>query len=159
MPIVRTCAFAVAALVSAATLGGCKAEITTGCVLGPCGPPSVGNTLSLVGFPQARVDRNTVVGDGYRGTLRVGETVTLYLVKSLGPGAPTADTIRTNVTWALSDSAAARVTGGPQGAGVITAIAAGSVGQVLVNGTRYEVISCFGPFGGCDRVKEVVVLP
>lgn len=141
------------------TFGACKADGAQGCVIGPCGPPAVSLGLSLVGFPPGRVDRSTVVGSGFRGTMRIGDSVTLYLVRSLGPGSTPADTIRTGLAWALSDSTAARIAIDVQGGGRITAIATGKVGQVIANGTRYDIISCFNPFGGCDRLGELAVVP
>lgn len=91
--------------------------------------------------------------------MRIGDSVTLYLVRSLGPGSTPADTIRTGLAWALSDSTAARIAIDVQGGGRITAIATGKVGQVIANGTRYDIISCFNPFGGCDRLGELAVVP
>src|SRR6476646_8896812 len=109
-----------AALLCVATLGACKVESKGHvCVLGPCGPPDVHYALSVVGFPPGKVDNSAVVNGGYRGTMHVGESVTLYLINSLGPGAPGADTIRTGMVWALSDSTAARIAVDAQGGGRI----------------------------------------
>ena len=160
--ITTTCkrALASAALVFSATLGACHLESKSGaCALGPCGPPTNQYSLSLVGFPADKVDVNTVVGGGYRGTMHVGESVTLYLVNSISAGYAPADTIRTGVVWALSDSTAARIAVDAQGGGRITAITVGVVGKIFANMTQYDVVfACFN-YTHCDRVTELAVIP
>ncbi|CAN5794542.1 hypothetical protein BH11GEM1_BH11GEM1_32330 [soil metagenome] len=86
------CGAAVAWLIA---LVACKVDTTSVCAILPCGFPQAQVGLSLVGFPPGRVDRSAPVGSGFRGTFRVGDSVTLYLVRSLGPGSVPADTVRT----------------------------------------------------------------
>ena len=136
-----------------------KVDTTSVCVIPPCGSPPVANGLSIVRFPPGRVDRTAAVTLGYRGTMRVGESFTLYLVNSFGPVAAPADTIRTGVTWALGDSVAARVAGDGQGGARVTGVAPGVADKVFASGTQYLIWSCFGPYGGCDRITEVLVQP
>jgi hypothetical protein len=114
----------------------------------------------VAGFPVDHVDRNTVVNNaGYRGTIRVGETVTLYLVKNFGYGASPVDTLRQGMTWALSDSNAVHITALANGDGRITAVAPGTMGQVVVSGGHYDIFDCGGPSGICSRVVEIDVVP
>ena len=140
------------------TLVACTVDTSSVCAIPPCGLPKVQIDYTLVGFPPERVDRSVRVGSGFRGTLRVGDSVTLYLVTTYGPGSST-DTTRTALTWALSDSVAAHVAPTAQGGGRITAVALGKVGTVLASGFPYGVFACGSPSAGCDRVNEIVVVP
>ncbi len=86
-----------AAGVGLVALMACTVDTTSVCALPPCGLPQVQVGLSLVGFPPGRVDRSAPVAGLFRGTFRVGDSVALYLIRSLGPGAVPADTVRTGV--------------------------------------------------------------
>lgn len=159
MRIAPRCARLAALALAVSAVVSCHSGNSDGCLIGPCvlAPPAM--HLSLVGFPPNGVDRGTVVSGGYRGTLRVGESVTLYVVRSFGPGATPADTIRTDVRWALSDSLAASIATMPDGGGRLTGVVVGTVGAVMVNQQRYDVMSCFNIYGGCDQVSTIAVTP
>jgi hypothetical protein len=140
-----------------ASLGGCGFDTTSVCAIPPCGAPSGGSNLSLVGFPPGRVDRTTLHTGGYHGVLHVGDEVTLHLERSAGTVGSPVDTVRA-VAWALTDSAAASIVVQPGGGALLSARAPGPVGYVKTNGTFERMLACT-PTRICDVLSGIDVLP
>ncbi len=148
-------------LAFAGALGACDLEITGfdgGCVISGCStgqtPPE--HAYSVLGFPDARVDRTGTTPDGgYRGRLAVGDSFTLHLVN--GPRDSLASSLRDTirfVEWEVTDSVAASITSGPGGAGVFRAKAPGAV-RIAANRMFPALWACRGK--GCSRVSEVFI--
>jgi hypothetical protein len=144
-------------LLAAAAVPSCgPLDTSSVCILGPCYSAGTPQTY-LLGFPIDRVDRSVVTtGGGSRGTLRVGESVRLVVVRSLDVIAAPAETLRAGLTWALRDSVVARISADGQGTGVLEARTPGVVGLVLVDGFSRTPWACDGT---CWRVDEIVVVP
>ena len=123
-----------------------------------CSPTSTSLNVRVFisGFPSERVDRTTTAGvDSYRGTLHVGDTVSLRLLVQIDSTAPSPVTI---VKWELADSAIAHVTSDSGGIGRLTAIAPGRLPALVANGTSREVVACYAR-NVCTTVTEIDVVP
>lgn len=112
---------------------------------------------ATVGFPLDNVDSTVVHSDGYGywGRLVVGDTVILYKVllpAGRWPPSTATDTART-VSWAVSDTAVARITAGTGGRGTLVARAAGTI-SVSADGEN-GIWSCKGSV--CLQVRQIIV--
>ena len=69
-----------------------------------------------------------------------------------------ADTIR-KATWGLGDSTVARIVAETNGGARLTVLSTGSIGKVIVNGTKPPLLACPSPNSGCDRGGDVFGIP
>ena len=125
---------------------------------GDCGTP-VGTFDPpdfMIGFPVAKLDTSaSATGGGVRGLLRVGDTVTFYVVSGLNfPN----DTLR-NVSWA-ADTTTAHVFVRPDGGMTLVATALGSVmiytGDIVASWAVCQAVA--GSFT-CTTIDEIDVVP
>jgi hypothetical protein len=125
---------------------------------GDCGTPvgTFNPSNYLIGFPAAKLDTSaSATGGGSRGLLRVGDTVTFYVVSELNfPN----DTLR-NVIW-TADTTTAQVFVRPDGGMTLVATALGSVmidtGNIAVNWMACQTDA--GDFT-CMPMNEIDVVP
>ena len=110
----------------------------------------------MIGFPRAKLDTTAnATGGGARGLLRVGDTVTFYVVSSSNfPH----DTLRT-VSWS-ADTTTARISVRADGG---TRLMATALGRVMVHtGDIVAVWSACGTAAGvytCTTMNEIDVVP
>jgi hypothetical protein len=114
-----------------------------------------GPAFAIVGFPWASYDlRLAEAGGGGFIRLKVGEEITLHVIKlSDAPMAESPDTVRT-VKWSSSSSAVVVSGGHTAGAGIARAVARGTA-TILANGRGYSMWTC-GPTE-CRSVESIVV--
>lgn len=123
-----------ALLLAAILLSACGDLGITGCPFcdegGSPAPPSPPTHYEVIGYPRAWIDGSATNGSaGYRLTMHVGDTTTLYVVTAASFPQGPFDTLRT-VHWtvdSLGNSTAARITVRADGGGKLMAIAPGSV--------------------------------
>jgi hypothetical protein len=139
-------------------LGGCSITGPTFCFHaepGDCdGGGGVGGDkpaaiIRVVGLPAERVDS---LG---QGLLRVGETVTVKVVPLGQSWADTSHYSHTT-TWAV-DVASARITRDENGVGQLTAMAPGSVDQIVADGRAFPLWLCSPSM--CSPLARIVILP
>lgn len=122
----------------------------------PVPTPSPNPTLYMIGFPRAKLDTaSTAMGGGVRGLLRIGDTVTFYVVSSKNfPN----DTLR-SVAWS-ADTTTARFTVRSDGGMTLQATA---LGQLMVfTGNMGAVWSACGTAEDvfpCTTIDEMDVVP
>ena len=88
----------------------------------------------------------------------MGQTITLFAVSSLIGVTVLADTIR-KATWGLGDSTVARIAVEANGGARLTVLSTGSIGKVIVNGTKPPLLACPSNNDVCDRVGDVFGIP
>lgn len=123
-----------------------------------CGTPvgTVNPSDFMIGFPAAKLDTSaSATGGGVRGLLRVGDTVTFYVVSGLNfPN----DTLR-NVIW-TADTTTAHVFVRPDGGMTLVATALGSVmiytGDIVASWAACQIAA--GVFT-CTTINEIDVVP
>ena len=162
--IMRT-RFRITLCLAAMLLVGCEIPSFTGIQCldiepGDCGTPvstpSPGPTLYMIGFPRAKLDTtSTAMGGGVRGLLRIGDTVTFYVVSSTNfPN----DTLR-SVDWS-ADTTTARITVRSDGGMTLQATA---LGQLLVStgnvGAVWSACGTAGDVFPCTTMNEMDVVP
>ena len=150
-------------LAAATTAAAC--DTGSGCIVigvGTCNSPTPPLGYFAVGFPRAKIDYVAVTtAAGYRAGLKVGDTVTLQLVRDARGEIVTAtDTIRT-VTWALTDSSSARIVTQTDGSGWLVATRVGRIGLVQANGMQPRTYACTLVSGlrNCEMVGIIDVVP
>ena len=176
----RRAALAGVALALAAVLGGCDLDLAGvgspgGSCFGGCGgggfvvpmPTKTDTVYYVVGLPAGVVDRASgtrVVSNGdstYTGTVRVGETFTLYLVRGPRAGDPVPFDTARNVVWSIlgpNNPNTVQLTPGPRGEAILLAREPGAV-DVLVNGTWPDLWACPGGGARCFRIHQLQVKP
>jgi len=137
-------------------IAGLCGDFESGCSSSGLGSSSASWRVFISGFPAERVDRTTVAGlNGYRGTLRVGDTVTFRLVVQIDSVSPSPVTI---VKWELADSAVARITSDSGGVGTLTAIAPGKLLPLVANGTAYSQVFACDARNVCAAVADIDIV-
>lgn len=121
---------------------------------GPCDHgPGPSRSYWITGFPFRNERPYDPVRGGAVEELAPGDSETLYLLfgwEPIGPG----DTVRA-VTWAVTDTTVARITGGADGGGTLVAVAPGEV-DVTANRGGYTMWACH--LNGCTRISRIRVL-
>jgi hypothetical protein len=113
----------------------------------------------VVGFPANKFDRSTTApGGGYRGTMHIGDTLTLRLTMT------ETESIAAGVSvpayrWDVMDSSVAQIMTNGDGSGTITALGPGTLSPVAANTTWYSDVYSCDAHGECARVSEIVVVP
>ena len=118
-------ALAMAVLVGA---WSCKVEVTGGCVIGPCGPPTLTDLpiTMVVGIPASTLVNGVV-------RLQPGDTMSLHYVRfTTGSGCTARDTLRDSIRWGSSDPGVATVTLMPDGRGLLRASANGTFNVLML---------------------------
>ena len=139
--------------VAAAALVACTFDFDLGPMFcgmeGPC--DSVAGFVApwITGLP---FERASISDAGWEDLVQ-GDSVALYLVSGDNPSNPR-DTVRA-VTWAVTDSAVARIAPGLGGSGVLVARAPGSF-NITANGGVPPMFAC-GP-SGCARINLLRVI-
>jgi hypothetical protein len=148
---------------AALLLIGCDMSMFSGPTCLPIEPGDCGTSVGtfnpsdiMIGFPAAKLDTNaSATGGGARGLLRVGDSVTFYVVSGLNfPN----DTLR-NVIW-TADTTTAHVFVRPDGGMTLVATALGSVmiytGDIVANWVACQTDA--GVFT-CMPMNEIDVVP
>ena len=122
----------------------------------PVSTPGPNPTYYMIGFPRAKLDTaSTAMSGGVRGLLRIGDTVTFYVVSS--SNFPR-DTLR-SVDWSV-DTTTARITVRSDGGMTLQATA---LGQLMVfTGSMGAVWSACGTAEDvftCTTMNEMDVVP
>lgn len=142
---------------------GCDMPMFSGLTCLPFEPGDCGTPVGtfdppdfMIGFPAAKVDTSaSATGGGARGLLRVGDTVTFYVVSALNfPN----DTLR-NVIW-TADTTTAHVFVRPDGGMTLVATALGPVmiytGDIVVNWSACQTAAGVST---CMAINEIDVVP
>jgi len=147
-------------VIAAMSLASCKVTSAPWCLEmepGDCSSRGASSSplndaLRVVGFPTTKVTAYIQNGSqAFRGDLKVGDTLTLYLVSPPLAG----DTLRT-VAWSTdASSPQLQLEAGAQGRGKATAVAAGNAYLVQANGQPLALWSCSAAV--CNRLEYVTV--
>jgi hypothetical protein len=123
---------------------------------GPCtsGPTTVS---FITGFPVDKVDHTTAVAFGFRGVMRVGDAVSLYVVRGdQADITSAADTVR-GVQWAIDSQTAAQLTMQLDGGARLVAKSVGQVGMITANGSAVQYACKFR--NECSLISQIDVVP
>jgi hypothetical protein len=112
----------------------------------------------IIGFPTTKLDTSATQPSEARGVLRVGDSITLYVVTASGFPNPPFDTL-TNVVW-YTDTSTAQISTRADGGRTLVAKAPGRL-VVAPAGVDAAVWACdiVQSVYGCSLLGEIDVLP
>jgi hypothetical protein len=162
---IRTRGRIVRALLAMLSLAGACGQITSPdfCldIDSSCSGSHYGNGSAIrydvVGFPMDRVDRSTALSDGgYRGTVHVGDTLSLHLSRSVNESVVSG--VQVPASWEIADSSVAHIVPAADGGVLVVAVKTGTLPSLSANTAWYhDVFAC--DTTTCMRVSQVEVLP